>query len=369
MKPRTLLSLCAVLAALSAAPAQAQSNAQSYPNHPVTILVPFGAGGGSDLLARLVAQRLEQRLHQPFIVENRPGAATTIAALATVRSTPDGYTLMQGTSSTMAINVTLYKKLAYEPLKDLVPVALLTSSPFFLVVKPTFPAKSVKELIALAKQNPNGLNYGSSGPGSMHHLSTELMLSLTGTRMTQVPYKGTPPAVNDLLGGRIQVLFGDSTTLLPMIRAGTVRALAVSTAQRSEAAPDVPTMAEAGVPSFELASWQMLVAPGATPPEVIALLNREVRAIFSDPSVTKELSHRGMGPKVTGSPAELRKPSSMTKSCAGATSCAAPAWRDACSVLAAPAHGCRPWLQFTCSPLSITGPAHFLISPATNLRR
>ncbi|MEX2035019.1 MAG: tripartite tricarboxylate transporter substrate binding protein [Xanthobacteraceae bacterium] len=303
MKPRTLLSLCAVLVALAATPA----HALSYPTHPVTILVPFGAGGGSDLLARLVAQRLEQRLHQPFVIENRPGAATTIAALAAVRSTPDGTTLMQATSSTMAINVTMYKKLAYEPLKDLVPVALLSSSPFFLVVKPTFPAKSVKELIELAKKNPNGLNYGSGGPGSMHHLSTELMLNLTGTKMTHVPYKGTPPAMNDLLGGSIQVLFGDSTTLLPAIRAGTVRALAVSTATRSEAAPEIPTMAEAGVAGFESASWQMLVAPGGTPPEVISLLNREVRAIFSDPSVTKELSHRGVGPQLTGSPEQLRK--------------------------------------------------------------
>ena len=303
MKSRTLLSLCAVLATLAAAPA----HAQSYPTHPVTILVPFGAGGGSDLLARLVAQQLEQRLHQPFVIENRPGAATTIAALAAVRATPDGTTLMQATSSTMAINVTMYKKLAYEPLKDLVPVALLSSSPFFLVVKPTFPAKSVAELVELAKKNPNELNYGSGGPGSMHHLSTELMLNLTGTKMTHVPYKGTPPAMNDLLGGSIQVLFGDSTTLLPAIRAGTVRALAVSTATRSEAAPEIPTMAEAGVAGFESASWQMLVAPGGTPPEVISLLNREVRAIFSDPSVTKELSHRGVGPRVTGSPEQLRK--------------------------------------------------------------
>jgi tripartite-type tricarboxylate transporter receptor subunit TctC len=302
--PRRLAAFVAALAVALAVSIGA--SAADYPTHPVTIVVAFTPGGPSDVLARIVGKRLNEILHQPFIIENRPGAATTIAALAVVRSKPDGYTLMQATSSTMAINTTLYKKLAYEPLKDLVPVALLTSSPFFLVVKPTFPAKSVKELIALAKKNPNGLNYGSSGPGSMHHLSTELMLSLTGTRITQVPYKGTPPALNDLLGGRIQVLFGDSTTLLPVIRAGTVRALAVSTAQRSEAAPNIPTMAEAGVPGFETASWQMLVAPGGTPPEVIARLNREVHAIFSDASVTKVLSQRGMGPQVTGLPEQLR---------------------------------------------------------------
>jgi tripartite-type tricarboxylate transporter receptor subunit TctC len=289
------------LAALAGTPAQAQT----YPTHPVTIVVPFAAGGGSDLLARLVSQRLEQRLGKPFIIENRPGAATTIAAMSVVRAAPDGYTLMQATSSTMAINVTLYKRLAYEPLKDLVPVALLSASPFFLVVSADSPVKSVAELIALARQKPNGLNYGSGGPGSMHHLSTELLLSLTGTRMTHVPYKATPPAMNDLLAGHIQVLFGDTTSVLPMIKQGKVRALAVTTAQRHEELKDVPTVAET-VPGFESASWQMLVAPGSTPPDVIALLNREVRTIFSDPAVRQEMVRRGAGPQITEPPDKLQ---------------------------------------------------------------
>ena len=172
----------------------------------------------------------------------------------------------------------------YEPLKDLVPVALLSSSPFFLVVNNDSPVKSVADLIALAKAKPNGLNYGSGGPGSMHHLSTELLQSLAGIQMTHVPYKATPPAMNDLLAGHIQVLFGDTTSVLPMIQQGTVRGVAVTTAKRSPAAPDIPAVAET-VPGYESASWQMLVAPGATPPEVIALLNREVHAIFSDPAV------------------------------------------------------------------------------------
>jgi len=292
--------------AMGLAAAVAAAHAQSYPARPVTIVVPFAAGGGSDLLARLVAQHLERRLGQPFIVENRPGAGTTIAAMAVVRAAPDGHTLMQATSTTMAINVTMLKSLAYEPLKDLVPVAVLTSSPFFLVVEPSFPAKSVAELIALAKTKPKELNYGSSGPGSMHHLSTELLQSLTGTSMTHVPYKATPPAMNDLLAGHIQVLFGDSTSTLPMIRQGKVRALAVTTTKRVEAAPDIPTVAEAGVPGFESASWQMLVAPGQTPPQVVALLNREVQSIFSDATVRAELNRRGMGPQVTGSPEELQ---------------------------------------------------------------
>jgi tripartite-type tricarboxylate transporter receptor subunit TctC len=295
-----------VLTTALSAPLAVPALAQSYPTHPVTIVVPFAAGGGSDLLARLVAQHLETRLGKPFVIENRPGAATSLAAMQVVRSAPDGYTLMQATSSTMAINVSMSKKLPYEPLKDLVPVALLSASPFILVVKSTSPVKSVQELIALAKEKPGALNYGSDGPGSMHHLSTELLLNLTSTRMTHVPYKATPPAMNDLLAGNIQVLFGDTTSVLPFVQQGLVRALAVSTAQRSEALPDVPTVAEAGVPGFESASWQMLVAPGATPPDIIAKLNGTVLAIFSDPAVKKELIRRGVGPKVTDPPAELR---------------------------------------------------------------
>jgi len=279
--------------------------AEPYPSRTVTIEVPFAAGGGSDLLARLVAQKLEEKLGKPFIVENRPGASTTLAAMQVVRSTPDGTTLMQGTSTTMAINVSMLKKMPYQPLKDLVPVALLSSSPFFLVVNKDSPIHSVAELIAAAKAKPNSLNYGSGGPGSMHHLSTELLLSLADIKMTHVPYKGTPPAMNDLIAGNIQVLFGDTTSTLPFIKQGTVRALAVTTAKRSPAAPDVPTVAET-VPGFESASWQMLVAPGGTPPEVIALLNRTVHGIFSDPAVIGELERRGIGPALTGTPDEVQ---------------------------------------------------------------
>jgi tripartite-type tricarboxylate transporter receptor subunit TctC len=257
-------------------------------------------------LARLVAQKLEEKFIKPFIIENRPGAATTLAAMQVVRSAPDGYTLMQATSSTMAINVSMAKKLAYEPLKDLVPVALLSSSPFFLVVNKDLPVKSLADLIALAKSKPNGLNYGSGGPGSMHHLSTELLESLAGIKMTHVPYKATPPAMNDLLAGHIQVLFGDTTSVLPFIKQGTVRPLGVTTAKRSPAEPEVPAVGET-VPGFESASWQMLVAPGATPPEVIARLNREIHTIFSDPAVIKELERRGVGPALTGSPEEVRE--------------------------------------------------------------
>jgi tripartite-type tricarboxylate transporter receptor subunit TctC len=303
LERRRLLQLAATVAALPLASRIAA--AQAYPARPVTIVVPFAAGGGSDLLARLVAQRLEQKLGKPFLIENKPGAATTLAAMTVVRANPDGYTLLQATSSTMAINVTMAKQLPYQPLKDLVPVALLSASPFFLVVGAHAPVKSVAELIALAKEKPNGLNYGSSGPGSMHHLSTELFLSMTGAQMTHVPYKSTPQAMNDLLAGQIQVLFGDATSIVPLIQQGQVRALAVSTSFRSDAVPEVPTVAEAGVPGFETASWQMLVAPANTPRDIVMTLNRTIHAIFSEPEVQQELSRRGMGPRITGSPEEL----------------------------------------------------------------
>ena len=298
--------LVSVTIALACANAGTAS-AQTYPSRQVTYVVPFIAGGGTDLLARLTTQRLAERLGRPFVVENRPGGATTLAAMQVVRSIHDGHTLMQATSSTMAINVTMAKQLPYQPLKDLLPVALLSANPFVLVVRPDSPVKSVADLIALAKEKPGQLNYGSGGPGSMHHLSTELMLSLTGTRMTHVPYKATPPAVTDLLAGHIQVVFGDSTTTIPLIQQGQLRALAVTTTTRAAALPNVPTMVEAGVAGFESASWQMIVAPEKTPREIITQLNNTVREIFSDAKVQKELSGRGLDPQVTGTPEQLNE--------------------------------------------------------------
>src|SRR5262245_61405583 len=302
----TLLRYGAPIVAALAVHAAAPAQSQPYPARPVTIVVPLGAGGGSDLLARLVAQKLERRLGKPFVIENRPGGGTTIAAMVVVRANPDGHTLLQATSTTMAVNVTLAKKLAYDPVKDFVPVALLTASPFVLTVSADPPVKSVADLIALAKAKPGELNYGSAGPGTMHHLSTELMLSLTGARMQHVPYKATPPAITDLLGGRLQVLFGDGPSVLPQIREGKLRPLAVSTAKRSPATPDVPTMQEAGIAGFESAAWQMIIAPAGTPADVVALLNKEVRAIFGETEVIQELTNRGMGPQLTESPAQLQ---------------------------------------------------------------
>jgi tripartite-type tricarboxylate transporter receptor subunit TctC len=287
----------AILAALvvcSVAPGSVQ--AQSYPSRAVTIVVPFAAGGGSDLLARLVAKNLEERLGKPFIIENRPGAGTTLAAMQVVRAEPDGYTLMQATSSTMAINVTMSKKLPYEPLKDLVPVALLSSSPFFLVVSENSPIKSVKELIEIARAKPNSLNYGSGGPGSMHHLSTELLLSLTGIQMTHVPYKGSLPALNDVVAGHIQLMFCDIPPAAGMIAAGKVRAIGVSIKERLAAFPQVPTVDEAGVAGFDVAGWFMIAAPGDTPGPVVDKLHGELKSVLTAADMKEQIAKLSLLP-------------------------------------------------------------------------
>ena len=288
---RVGLAVLAFLVAL-ALPAQAQQ----YPSRPVTIFVPFAAGGGSDLLARLVAQKLEERLGKPFIIENRPGAGTTLAAMQVVRAAPDGYTLMQGTSSTMAINVTMNKKLPYEPLKDLIPVALLSSSPFFLVVAADSPLKSVADVIAAAKAKPNSLNYGSGGPGSMHHLSTELLQSLAGIQMTHVPYKATPPAMNDLIAGHIQLLFGDTTSTLPYIQQGTVRGIAATTADARTAAANARRESEVTSPDMQSApqvpdrtTRSPTGPPGRNRPHNTAL-EIEYFTLYQSPAGQKEIS-------------------------------------------------------------------------------
>src|SRR5512140_10237 len=199
------------------------ATAQNYPTRPVTIIVPYAAGGGTDLLARMVAQKLEQRLGKSFIVENRPGGGTVIAALAVAKAPPDGYTLLMGTSTPLAINATLHKRLSYDPVKDFVPLALVAKVPFVLVVNPNLPVRSVADLISYAKQNPGRLSYGTSGPGSPHHLYMEVFKSMTGTELVHVPYKGSVPALRDVMAATIPVMFVDLAPAINQIRAGNVR--------------------------------------------------------------------------------------------------------------------------------------------------
>jgi tripartite-type tricarboxylate transporter receptor subunit TctC len=277
--------------------------AQDYPTHSVTILVPFAPGGGTDLIARAVGHKLEQRLGETFVVENRPGAGTTIAAAATAKAAPDGYTLMQATSGTMAMNPTIFKKLPYQPDKDLVPVALVAGVPFVLVVNPSLPVNSIADLVKVAKQRR--LNYGSGGVGAFHHLNAELLSSMLGIKMTHVPYKGSVPAMTDLVGGTIQVLFVDIGPSIQLIRAGKARALGITSAQRVAAAPEIPPLAEVGVPGFDTTAWQMLVAPGNTPRSVVEKLNVEVNAAVQTEEITKQFVTVGLVPIGKGSLDEL----------------------------------------------------------------
>jgi tripartite-type tricarboxylate transporter receptor subunit TctC len=296
---RTLLAV--LMPAMAAAAARAQ-DATGYPNRPVTFIVPFATAGGTDILARMLAQKLEQRLGKPFVVENRPGTGTTLATNFVAKSPPDGYTIMMSVSS-LAINATLYKKLPYDPAKDIALVALIAAVPFVLVVNSSLPVHSVADLIALAKQKP--LSFGSGGVGAFHHLAAALFASMTGIKLTHVPYKGTAPALNDLTAGYIQLMFTDLGPALPLIKAGKLRALAVTTMQRLASLPDVPPLAEAGVPGYNAAAWQGVIAPAKTPKDIIAKLNSELNAIVAMDDVRGRLVDLGMEPIGKGTPEEL----------------------------------------------------------------
>jgi len=301
MSRRTLL--VAALPALAATAAGAE-DAEDYPSHPVTFIVPFAPAGGTDILARLLGGKLEQRLGKPFVVENRPGAGTVLATNFVAKSPPDGYTIMMDVSS-LAIDVTLYKKLPYDPVKDLALVALVARVPFVLVVNPTLPVYSVDDLVKLAKQRT--LSFGSGGIGAFHHLAAALFDSMMGIKATHVPYRGTAPALNDLIGGYIQFMFSDLGPALPLINAGKLRALGVTTKQPFAALPDVPPLADAGVPSFDVAAWQAVVAPSATPKDILNKLNTELNTIIAMDDVQARMRDLGMNAIGTGSPDELQK--------------------------------------------------------------
>jgi tripartite-type tricarboxylate transporter receptor subunit TctC len=291
------------LIGMSADRGWSEGSAADYPNRQVNFIVPFAPGGGTDILGRLIGQKLSDRFGKPFVVENRPGAGTVTAAVQVAKSTPDGYTIMMATSGTLAMNTTLYRKLPYEPGKDLLLVAVICNVPFVLVVNPALPVNSVADLVKLAKERP--LSYGSGGAGAFHHLMGELFKTTLGIPMTHVPYKGTLPALNDVIAGHIQLMFSDLSPAYPLIQAGKVRALGVTTARRTAAAPDIPPLAEVGVPGFDWAAWQSVAAPGGTPKEIIAKLNGAVNAAIAEPEVEKQLVGLQFIPVGKGSPEEL----------------------------------------------------------------
>ena len=297
---------CAVVAFVILALAHATA-AETYPSRPVTIVAPYAAGGGADLIARLMAQKLAERFGQSFVVENRLGAGGVIAASSVAKATPDGYTLFMGASTQLAIQVTLHKTLPYDPAADFAPVALVASVPFVLIVNPSLPVHSVTELIALAKQKPGQLSFGSSGVGGPPHLFTELLKTMTGIEMTHIPYKGTAQAMTDVIAGHVPIIFSDLAPAIPQLKAGRLRALGISSAVRFAGMPDIPPLAEVGVPGFDAVSWLALVAPAATPAEVVDKLHATVKQIMAEPAVQQKFVDLGNIPLVSPPPDELRR--------------------------------------------------------------
>jgi tripartite-type tricarboxylate transporter receptor subunit TctC len=282
-----------------------QANAQDYPARPITLVMPYPPGGGTDFVGRLLAQKLEQRLGQTIVLEYRPGAASAIAATYVSRQPADGYTILYATSTTMAINVSVHKKLNYDPTKDLTPIAMIAVSPFVLVVNPSLPIHSVADITKAAITIPGGLSYASNGPGGAAHLFAELLKTMLGIPMTHVPYKGNAPALNDVVAGHVSLMFVDPSAAIQLARQGKLRALGVSTAKRAPIAPELPPLSEVGLPGYDAASWHMFVAPGATPKAILQKLNAEMNAIVNDPAVGSELTKRGFVPTTGGSPDQL----------------------------------------------------------------
>lgn len=269
------------------------SPAQDYPNRTITLVVPYSAGGGLDVFARILAPYLSQRLGKTIVVENRPGAGTVIGARYVARSDPDGYTLMLGTSTPLAIAPTLHKDLGYDPARDFVPIALVANAPFVLLVDPKLPVKNVPDLVKLAASTKGQLSYGSAGPGSPQHLSMELLKSMTGMKLIHVPYKGDIMAINDLIAGHIPMQFAEATPALPLIAAGKVRAIGFTSSMRNPNAPDIPTLAENGAPGFDLVSWQMIVAPANTPKPIVDRLHAVIGEVLALPEVKTDFARTG----------------------------------------------------------------------------
>ena len=265
----------------------------------ITVVVPYAPGGTTDMLGRLIAQRLGPALNRTVIVENKPGAGSAIGATQVARSTPDGDTLLVATSSTLAINSSLYKKLSYDPAKDFAPVSLIAKVPLMVVVHPSVKAKTLAEFVALAKAQPQALSYGSAGNGSPQHLGAEMFKSVTGVQLNHIPYKGSAPALADLLGGQIQVMFIDIAPAIQHVRSGKLRALAVTSAKRQSAIPELGTVSESGVAGtkdFEAVAWQSIVAPAGTPPELVERYSQAIREIMADVGLRQRLEKEGIEP-------------------------------------------------------------------------
>jgi tripartite-type tricarboxylate transporter receptor subunit TctC len=304
------LVVCGLLSAVAlviASPERAAAQTADYPNRAVNFIVPFAPGGVTSLFARVLGAKLEQRLGKPFVVENRPGGGGVLAATAVARATPDGYTIMMASSTVLAINVTVRKNLPYDPRKELTPIALLARVPFVLVVNPSLPVQSVADLVRLAKEKPGQLSYGTPGPGTFHHLNAETFKGIFGLDLVHIPYKGSAPALNDLVGGHIQMMFCDVPPAMSLIEAGKIRALGVTTKERVPAVPNIPPLAEVGVPGYDTASWHTVTTTANVPKPIVDKLAANIRGIMSDASVTDALVKDGALPQVSPSPEEMKR--------------------------------------------------------------
>ena len=299
---RTSLAVAAALLVLSALPA----HAQPYPAKPVKIVVPFPPGGPTDVVGRLVATKLGDALGQSFMVENRAGAGGTVGSEAVSQAAADGYTLLYGSTSTLAMAPGLYRKLGYDPRKSFAPISQVSTGPLLIAVNAAVPAATLAQLIALARDKPNSLNYGSAGNATPPHLAAEMFKNLSGTQMTHVPYKGGAPALQAVAGGEVQVIFEGLVTLLPQIKAGRLRALAITSRARDAALPDVPTVIEAGLPAFQVNFWSGLVAPAGTPADVVNTLNAALRKALATPDARETLAKFGLTP-AGSTPAEFAR--------------------------------------------------------------
>ena len=288
---------CALAALAGAAPGP--DHAQGYPSRPIRLVVPFPPGGSLDVVARAIGQKLTAAWGQPVVIDNRPGAGGNIGADLVAKSAPDGYTILEGALSTHAVNVSLYSKLPYDPVRDFAPITLVATTPNVLVVNSAFPVNSVPELIAYAKAHPGALSFGSGSNGSAGHLAGELFKAEAGVDMVHVPYKGAAPALQALLAGDTQLMFDNLANSMPQLKAGKLKALAVTTARRSALAPDLPTLAESGLPGFDIYTWWGFMAPAGTAPEVIAKWNAEVTRILGTPEMKAFFAQQGAEPAPT----------------------------------------------------------------------
>jgi len=301
--PPPVALLFATVATLSSPLLAAQ--AQTYPTKPVRMVVGFPPGGAVDIVARIIGKRLGENLNTPIVVDNRPGAGSAIGAEVTAKAPPDGYTLFL-TAGSIAINVGLQKHPPYDPVKDFAAISLIASTPNVLVVQPSLPVTTVADLIKLARTKPGQLNYGSGGSGTMTHLSGELLKVMTGIQITHVAYKGAPLAVVDVMAGQIQMAIGALPGALPQIKASQVRAIAVTTTKRSPSAPDIPTVAESGVPGYEASNWYGMLAPAATPAPIVTRLNGEIGRVLQEAEIVESLRRQGLEP-VPSTPDEFAR--------------------------------------------------------------